>query len=55
MQVDPLLWKAELERVGPRLRIQAKDASGQEWHSHIERARKQETVELDVSCRERFS
>nr|CCA14836.1 Intraflagellar Transport Protein 57 putative [Albugo laibachii Nc14] len=47
-EVDPLLWKAELERVGPRLRIQAKDASGQEWHSHIERARKQETIIQDI-------
>ncbi|CCI46550.1 unnamed protein product [Albugo candida] len=47
-EVDPLLWKAELERVGPKLRVQAKDAAGQEWHSHIERARKQETIMKDI-------
>ncbi|KAJ0397689.1 hypothetical protein P43SY_002395 [Pythium insidiosum] len=43
-EVDPLLWKTELERVGPRLKVHAKDDDGKEWHAHIERTRKHETM-----------
>ncbi|KAF4320330.1 hypothetical protein BBO99_00000476 [Phytophthora kernoviae] len=45
-EVDPLLWKTELERVGPRLKLRggAGAASGKEWHTHIERSREHETI-----------
>jgi intraflagellar transport protein 57 len=42
--VDPLLWKTELERVGPRLKVSAKEEDGKEWHTHIDRTRKHETA-----------
>lgn len=45
-EVDPLLWKTELERVGPRLKLRAGAgaAAGKEWHAHIERSREHEKV-----------
>lgn len=43
-QVDPLLWKTELERVGPRLKLYANEDDGKEWHTHIERTRKHEVL-----------
>ncbi|KAE9048129.1 hypothetical protein PR003_g739 [Phytophthora rubi] len=46
-EVDPLLWKTELERVGPRLKLKGgagAAAAGKEWHAHIERSREHETV-----------
>ncbi|CEG39972.1 Huntingtin interacting protein 1 (Hip1) interactor Hippi [Plasmopara halstedii] len=43
--VNPLLWKMELERVGPRLKVKGgAAASGKEWHTHIERSRDHETI-----------
>jgi len=44
--VDPLLWKTELERVGPRLKIQLQDDTGKEWRGHIEQTRKHEQTIL---------
>ncbi|CAK4322830.1 unnamed protein product [Aphanomyces euteiches] len=38
--VDPLLWKTELERVGPKLKLKVKEDEGKEWHTHIEQTRK---------------
>jgi estrogen-related receptor beta like 1 len=37
--VDPIEWKTELERVGPRLRTNNAQA-GKEWRSHIEQTKK---------------
>lgn len=35
--IDPLLWKTELERVGPRLKASSSSLLGnKEWRSHIE-------------------
>lgn len=45
--MDPLLWKTELERVGPKLKLRVKEGDGKEWHTHIERTRKHETVRVD--------
>ncbi|TYZ57500.1 hypothetical protein PybrP1_004343 [[Pythium] brassicae (nom. inval.)] len=47
-EVDPLLWKTELERVGPKLKLRVKEGDGKEWHMHIERTRKHETVIKDL-------
>ncbi|RHZ33768.1 hypothetical protein DYB26_009579, partial [Aphanomyces astaci] len=38
--VDPLLWKTELERVGPKLKAKTKEDEGKEWHAHIEQTKK---------------
>ncbi|ETW08581.1 hypothetical protein H310_01130 [Aphanomyces invadans] len=38
--VDPLLWKTELERVGPKLKAKMKEDEGKEWHTHIEQTKK---------------
>ncbi|EEY64684.1 Intraflagellar Transport Protein 57 [Phytophthora infestans T30-4] len=47
-EVNPLLWKTELERVGPRLKVKggaaAAGAAGKEWHGHIERSRDHEKI-----------
>ncbi|ETL44495.1 hypothetical protein L916_05217 [Phytophthora nicotianae] len=46
-EVNPLLWKTELERVGPRLKVKggaAAAAAGKEWHAHIERSREHEKI-----------
>jgi len=40
--LDPLLWKTELERVGPRLKVSTADSTGKEWRGHIEQTRKHE-------------
>ncbi|TMW57485.1 hypothetical protein Poli38472_003410 [Pythium oligandrum] len=46
--VDPLLWKTELERVGPKLKLTVNEDDGKEWHTHIERTRKHETSMKDL-------
>ncbi|OWZ22252.1 Intraflagellar Transport Protein 57 [Phytophthora megakarya] len=46
-EMDPLLWKTELERVGPRLKVKggaAAAVAGKEWHTHIERSRDNEKI-----------
>jgi len=40
-QVDQVEWQAELERVGPRLKLGA-GAGGKEWRAHIQQTRKHE-------------
>jgi len=40
--LDPTLWKTELERVGPRLKVSAQDNTGKEWRGHIEQTRRHE-------------
>lgn len=50
--MDPLLWKTELERVGPKLKLRVKEGDGKEWHMHIERTRKHETVSSQKSMGE---
>lgn len=40
-KVDPIEWKTELERVGPRLRT-SKNAGGKEWRTHIDQTTKHE-------------
>mmetsp|Transcript_65979 Transcript_65979/g.148906 ORF Transcript_65979/g.148906 Transcript_65979/m.148906 type:complete len:431 (-) Transcript_65979:141-1433(-) len=39
--IDPLLWKTELERVGPRLKTQSATL-GKEWRAHIEQTKEHE-------------
>ena len=39
--IDPLVWKTELERVGPRLK-QAGGVLGKEWRAHIEQTKDHE-------------
>ena len=41
--VDPIEWKTELERVGPRLRTNT-GAVGKEWRSHIDQTRRHEVL-----------
>ena len=38
-EIDPLIWKTELERVRPRLKIHA-TANAKEWRAHIEQSKK---------------
>lgn len=46
-KVDPTLWKLELERVGPRLRITlASDAK--DWRSHLDQAHQHQTDILNA-------
>ncbi|CAM9112777.1 unnamed protein product [Ascophyllum nodosum] len=40
-KVDPVEWKRELERVGPRLKM-ASVAAGKEWRGHVEQTKKLE-------------
>lgn len=42
--VDPLAWKAELERVGPKLKAKGKPDTGKEWRAHIEQNQKHKKV-----------
>ncbi|OQS04847.1 Intraflagellar Transport Protein 57 [Thraustotheca clavata] len=42
--VDPLLWKTELERVGPKLKSKIKEDDGKEWHTHIEQTKKHDAI-----------
>ena len=43
--VDPIEWKTELERVGPRLRSSTNTAAvGKEWRSHIDQTKKHEVL-----------
>ncbi|KDO32853.1 hypothetical protein SPRG_02545 [Saprolegnia parasitica CBS 223.65] len=42
--VDPLLWKTELERVGPKLKSKIKEDDGKEWHTHIEQTKKHDAT-----------
>jgi intraflagellar transport protein 57 len=39
--IDPLVWKTELERVGPRLKATS-GALGKEWRAHIEQTKEHE-------------
>ena len=39
--IDPLHWKTELERVGPRLKMDIKTL-GKEWRAHIEQTKHHE-------------
>ncbi|OQR99027.1 Intraflagellar Transport Protein 57 [Achlya hypogyna] len=45
--VDPLLWKTELERVGPKLKAKVKEDDGKEWHTHIEQTKKHDATIQD--------
>ncbi|DBA04145.1 TPA: hypothetical protein N0F65_004253 [Lagenidium giganteum] len=47
-EVDPVLWKTELERVGPKLKVRVKEDDGKEWHTHIERTRSHELIMRDL-------
>ncbi|CAM9690841.1 unnamed protein product [Scytosiphon promiscuus] len=40
-QIDPVEWKRELERVGPKLKMAA-SAVGKEWRGHVEQTKKHE-------------
>ncbi|CAM9899102.1 unnamed protein product [Ectocarpus sp. 12 AP-2014] len=40
-KVDPVEWKRELERVGPKLKMAA-SAAGKEWRGHVEQTKKHE-------------
>ncbi|CAN0374930.1 unnamed protein product, partial [Pylaiella littoralis] len=40
-KIDPVEWKRELERVGPRLKMAA-SAAGKEWRGHVEQTKKHE-------------
>ncbi|CAM9905473.1 unnamed protein product, partial [Laminaria digitata] len=40
-KIDPVEWKRELERVGPRLKMAASTA-GKEWRGHVEHTKKHE-------------
>ena len=40
--IDPLVWKTELERVGPRLKAAAAGGLGKEWRAHIEQTKAHE-------------
>ena len=42
-RVDPIEWKTELERVGPRLRI-SNAVGGKEWRSHIDQTKKHSSL-----------
>lgn len=42
-KVDPVAWKAELERVGPKLRISFA-ALGKEWRAHMHQTQQHEQV-----------
>ena len=41
--VDPIEWKTELERVGPRLRNNT-NIGGKEWRTHIDQTKKHENT-----------
>lgn len=41
--IDPVDWQAELERVGPRLKVSA-GVGGKEWRAHIQQTRKHEAT-----------
>jgi estrogen-related receptor beta like 1 len=40
--IDPLLWKTELERVGPRLKSSTQSLGSKEWRAHIEQTKQHE-------------
>lgn len=42
--VDPIAWKTELERVGPKLKAGVKGDVGKEWRAHIEQMKKHEAA-----------
>jgi len=42
-KLDPVLWATELERVGPKLRTNVKNAN-QEWRGHIEQSKRHEAT-----------
>jgi estrogen-related receptor beta like 1 len=42
-KVDPVAWKAELERVGPKLRVSFA-ALGKEWRAHMHQTQQHEQV-----------
>ena len=44
--IDPVEWKTELERVGPRLKVRL-GHGGKEWRTHIEHTKKHEQVIKD--------
>ena len=51
-RVDPIEWKTELERVGPRLRTNMNNV-GKEWRSHIEQTKKHEdTIKKEIPTTE---
>jgi estrogen-related receptor beta like 1 len=51
-RVDPIEWKTELERVGPRLRTNMNNV-GKEWRSHIEQTKKhEETIKREIPTTE---
>lgn len=43
-EIDPVMWAAELERVGPRLRASGAASVDKEWRGHIEQTIKHETT-----------
>ena len=45
--IDPVEWKTELERVGPRLKVRLAHG-GKEWRTHIEHTKKHEQVIKDT-------
>ena len=51
-KVDPIEWKTELERVGPRLRNTA-NIGGKEWRTHIDQTKKHEgTIQRELPATE---
>ncbi|CAM9462017.1 unnamed protein product [Sphacelaria rigidula] len=41
VKIDPVEWKRELERVGPRLKVPVSSA-GKEWRGHVDQTKKHE-------------
>ena len=51
--VDPIEWKTELERVGPRLRANKNEGGGKEWRVHIDQTTKHEnTIQKELPATE---